>query len=99
MANKDILQIVAGHQTFAPAASAMVSQATFDQSGNATTALATAADLGANLNLGTLTLLTDAITALGTVQTRINALETRVNLQMHLINKLIDVLQAAGNAS
>jgi len=35
----------------------------------------------ADLNLGTLTLLTDVITALGTVQTKINALLTQLRAQ------------------
>ena len=35
----------------------------------------------ANLNLGTLTLLTDAITALGTVQTQVNALLVQLRAQ------------------
>ena len=35
----------------------------------------------ADLNLGTLTLLTDAITALGTVQTKINALLAQLRAQ------------------
>lgn len=35
----------------------------------------------ANLNLGTLTLLTDVITALGTVQTQVNALLVQLRAQ------------------
>lgn len=76
-----------GHQLFATAAEAGVvraaSHATFDQTGNSTTATATAADLDGG----------------GDTDARLAALEAQVNLQMHLINRLIDVAQAADLAS
>lgn len=59
---------------------------TFTQTGSTT--LTTVA---ADVNVGVLTLLTDAITAIGTLQ-------TAVNDNRHLINALIDALQAAGIA-
>lgn len=59
---------------------------TFTQTGSTT--LTTVA---ADVNVGVLTLLTDAITAIATLQ-------TAVNDNRHLINALIDALQAAGIA-
>lgn len=59
---------------------------TFTQTGSTT--LTTVA---ADVNVGVLTLLTDAITAIGVLQ-------TAVNDNRHLINALIDALQAAGIA-
>lgn len=56
----------------------------FDQSANSTTALT----VPAAVNVGSLTLLTDAITAIGTLQ-------TAVNTNRQLINKIIDILQNA----
>lgn len=59
---------------------------TFTQT-NSTTLTTVTADV----NVGVLTLLTDAITAIGTLQ-------TATNDNRHLINSLIDALQAAGIA-
>lgn len=57
----------------------------FNQTANSTTTTT----VRAAENVGALTLLTDAITAIGTLQTAINS-------DRQLINQIIDVLQAAG---
>lgn len=57
----------------------------FDQALNSTVDTVTAADV----NVGALTLLTDAITAIGTLQTAINK-------DRHLINRLINIVRGAG---
>ena len=67
---------------------AKASLATFDQSANSSTATT----VPAALNVGSLVLLSDAITAIATLQ-------TGVNTNRQLLNKIIDILQAAGLAS
>lgn len=60
---------------------------TFDQSANSTTATA----VPAAVNVGPLVLLSDVIAAITTLQTAINT-------NTKLLNKVIDVMQAAGMA-
>lgn len=61
---------------------------TFDQSANLTTLTTIPADV----NLGVLVLLSEVITANGTLQ-------TAVNNCLHLITQIVDVLQAHGMAN
>ena len=64
---------------------ALSAPTTFDQSANSTTLTA----VPAAVNTGTLTLLSDVITAIGTLQ-------AAVNNNTKLLNAVIDTLQSAG---
>lgn len=69
---------------------------TYTQTYNTTTTTVPAVTALAATNVGSLTLLSDAITAVGTLQTDLNAAKLEIISNRKLINKLIDDLQAAG---
>lgn len=80
-----------------PAAAA--SGTTYTQTYNTTTTTVPAVTALAATNVGALVLLTDAITAIGTLQTDLNAAKLEIISNRKLIGRLIDDLQAAGISS
>jgi len=86
-AQADATTAIAAASSAQATASAAVAKAVgvFDQTANSTTL----AVVPAAVNVGALTLLTDAITAIGTLQTAINA-------NRQLTNRLINIVRGAG---
>lgn len=69
---------------------------TYTQTYSTATATVPAVTALAATDVGVLVLLTDAITAIGTLQTDLNAAKLEIISNRKLINRLIDDLQAAG---
>lgn len=79
--------------------SGAASGTTYTQTYSTTASTVPAVTALAATNVGSLTLLTDAITAIGTLQTDLNAAKLEIISNRKLIGQLIDDLQAAGISS